>query len=102
MTISVDTGRLGQEAGTLGSQGSSLEQAREALGSGTAIAIGNCGTVNDDGLKGALQRLSEAWGFEVAAIGNDIVTTSGVMNALAQAYSQLDTQSANAIDSGGG
>lgn len=102
MTISVDTGRLGQEAGTLGSQGSSLGQARDALGSGTATAIGSCGTVSDDGLKGALQRLGEAWGFEVAAIGNDIATTAGAMNALAQAYSQLDSQSASAINRGGG
>ncbi len=100
MTIDVDTGRLGQEAGTLGGQGPPLSQARDELASAAGTAIGSCGSVNDEGLRGALQGLSEAWGYEVAAIGSDISVTSSVMTALAQAYAQLDRQGATAISGG--
>jgi hypothetical protein len=101
VTIDVDTGRLGQEAGTLGTQGSPLSAVRDQVSTATATALGSCGSVNDDSLRGALKRLSDAWGYEVAAISNDIATTSGVMTALAQAYGQLDSQGATAINSGG-
>jgi hypothetical protein len=100
MTIDVDTGRLGQEAGTLSGQGPPLSHARDELGSAAGTAIGSCGSVNDEGLRSALQRLSEAWGYEVAAIGSDISATSSVMTALAQAYAQLDSQGATAINGG--
>jgi hypothetical protein len=100
MTIDVDTGRLGHEAGTLSGQGSPLTQIRDALVSAAGTAIGSCGSVNDEGLRGALQRLSEAWGYEVAAVGSDISATSIVMTALAQAYTQLDSQGAIAINGG--
>lgn len=100
MDISVDTGRLGQQAEVLGGQGSAQNGARDELSSAVAAALGSCGTVNDDGLRGALTRLSEAWGFEVAAITSDITTAAGVMNGLAQAYAQLDSAGANALNSG--
>jgi hypothetical protein len=97
MDLNVDTGRLGQEAGTLGGQGSPLAQATDDLSTAVASALDNCGTVNDDGLRGALTRFGEAWGFEVAAIASDIAATSGVMSGLAQAYAQADSQGASAL-----
>jgi len=101
MTIDVDTGRLGQEAGTLSGQPALLSQVREELGNAASLAMASCGSVSDEGLRGALQMLGTAWGYEVAAIGSDIGATSSVMSALAQAYAQLDSQGAAAIDGGG-
>lgn len=100
MTIDVDTGRLGHEAGTLSGQNSPLTQIRDELRSAAGTAIGSCGSMNDEGLRGALQRLSEAWRYEVAAIGSDISATSSVMSALAQAYAQVDGQGTTAINGG--
>lgn len=97
-TLDVDTGRLGQEAGTLGGQLSSLGEAGNGLTTGTATAMGALGTVNDDGLQGALQRLSAAWGYEIAAISSDVSVVSAVMNDLAQAYAQEDNQGAATIN----
>jgi hypothetical protein len=96
-SLSVDTGRLSQEAGTLGGQASPIGGASSELTTGTASAMGALGSVNDDGLHSALQRLGEAWGYEIAAIGSDLSSVSAVMNGLAQAYSQWDTQSAAAV-----
>jgi hypothetical protein len=98
--LSVDTGRLGQEAGTLGGQLSSLGQVRGELSSATGTAVNSCGSVTDDGLHGALQNLSEAWGYEIAAIGGDIGSLAQIMNGLAQAYSQLDGRGAAAVNGG--
>jgi hypothetical protein len=100
MTIDVDTGRLGQEAGALSTQTAPLSQVRDGLRHATATAMNSCGSVNDEGLHGALQRLGDAWEYEVAAIGSDIGASSSVMNALAQAYAQLDSQGAIAINGG--
>ena len=97
-SLYVDTGRLGQEAGTLGGQRSSLGDAGSGLTMGAATAMGALGTVNDGGLQAALQRLSDAWAYEVAAISTDISVVSAVMNDLAQAYAQEDSQGAATIN----
>ena len=56
------------------------------------------GSVNDDGLHGALQRLGDVWKYEIAAISSDLGSLSAVMNGLAQAYAQGDTQGAAVIN----
>jgi hypothetical protein len=101
MTIlGVDTGRLGQEAGTLGNQVSALSQVPDEVSNASATATNSCGSVDDGGLRGALQNLSAAWGYEVAAIGSDLGSLSSIMSGLAQAYAQLDGQGATAVDGG--
>lgn len=97
MDIQVDAGRLGQEAGALGAQGSWLDQARDDLSAACSVAGNSCGSVNDDGLRQALQNLSTAWGFETAAVGNDISSVAGVMTALARLYTQVDAQGAQVL-----
>jgi hypothetical protein len=97
-SVAVDTQGLGEEAGTLGGQVSALATARDEVGSAVANALGSCGTVNDDGLRGALSQLSEAWGFEIPAISSDIATAAGLMRGLASAYAQLDSQGAAALN----
>jgi len=99
-SLSVDTGRLGQEAGTLGGQTSLLGGASGELATAAATAMGALGSVNDDGLHAALQQLSEAWQYEVAAVSGDLASLSSVMNGLAQAYAQQDSQGATAINGG--
>jgi hypothetical protein len=99
-TLSVDPGRLGQEAGTLGVQVSAMNQARDEVTQGTAAARGSCGSVSDDGLHGALQHLSDAWGYEIAAIGSDLGSLAGLMKGLAQAYAQQDSQGVTQINGG--
>jgi hypothetical protein len=96
-SLSVDAGRLGQEAGTLGSQVSPLGGAASEVTTGTASAMNALGSVNDDGLHSALQQLSGAWSYEITAISSDLSSLSEVMNGLAQAYAQLDSQGASAI-----
>jgi len=97
-SLDVDTERLGQEAGTLGGQVSPLGEASSDLTTGTATVMGALGSMNDDGLQGALQRLSDAWAYEVAAISSDVNVVSAVMNDLAQAYAQGDSQGAATIN----
>lgn len=99
-SLSVDTGRLGQEAGTLGGQAAPLGGASAELVTGAAAAMGALGSVNDDGLHGALQRLSDAWKYEIAAISSDLTSVSAVMNGLARAYAQQDSQGAATISGG--
>jgi hypothetical protein len=98
--ISVDPGRLGQEAGTLGSQSPPLAGAGSQLASAAATAAGALGSVSDDGLHAALQRLSQAWQYEVAAISSDLTSVSAVMNGLAQSYAAQDSQGAATINGG--
>jgi hypothetical protein len=99
-TLSVDPGRLGQAAGTLGVQAGSANHARDQLTQGAARAQGSCGSVNDNGLHSALARLSDAWGYEIAAVGSDLASMSDLMNGLAQAYAQLDSQGSTQINGG--
>jgi hypothetical protein len=99
-SLSVDTGRLGQEAGTLGGQSAHLGGAGSELATAAASAMGALGSVNDDGLHSAIQQLSEAWQYEVAAITGDLSSLSAVMNGLAQAYAQQDSQGAATVNGG--
>ena len=97
-SLDVDTGRLSQEAGTLGGQRSSLSNASSGVTTGAATAMAALGTVNDDGLQSALRRLSDAWGYEIAAISTDVSVVAAVMSYLAQAYAQADGQGAASIN----
>lgn len=98
MNVVVDTQRLGQEAGTLSGQRPALVSACDQVSGAVANALDSCGTVNDDGLRGALARLNEAWGYEITAISGDIATTAGLMSGLAAAYEQADSQGANSLN----
>jgi hypothetical protein len=98
--LGVDTGRLSQEAGTLDGQLSPLSQVRDSVSAGVSVATNSCGSVSDDGLRGALRNLGDAWGYEVAAIGGDLGSLAQVMNGLAQAYAQLDASGATAVNGG--
>lgn len=98
VNVVVDTQDLGQQARILGGQASALASVQDEVGSAVANALGSCGTVNDDGLRGALTRLGEAWGFEITAISSDITTVAGLMSGLAKAYAQLDSQGAAVLN----
>jgi hypothetical protein len=98
VNVVVDAQGLGQQAGTLGGQASPLGSAGDEVRSATANALGSCGTVNDDGLRGALTLLSEAWSFEIAAVSSDIGTAASLMSGLARAYAQVDGQGSAALN----
>lgn len=97
MEIDVDPGRLSQLAETLGSQGSGLSQAHDELSAASATVEGSCGSINDGGLSGAMQKLNGAWGYDIQAVASDTGVTAGVMATLARLYSEVDDEGAQAL-----